>query len=169
MGWRRVGRYFAHRVGRIPGTPHGIAIGFACGAGFSFTPFLGLHFPLAFGLAWLLRGSVIGATVGTLVVGNFWTFPFIWVASYELGNLLLGVDMVVDGAAGTSLSIGYLLSHPWDVLWPMTVGGCLLALVAGPLSYLPARWVVELFQEKRRQRRMAKARARSLPLGEGAP
>ena len=40
-------------------------------------------------LSFLVRGNYLAAVVGTLV-GNPWTFPLIWLASYQLGHLLLG-------------------------------------------------------------------------------
>ena len=89
MGWRRLGIYLARRLTRLPGTPHSIAAGFACGTAISFTPFLGLHTVLSVLLAFLVRGNYLAAVVGTLV-GNPWTFPFLCVASIKLGHVLLG-------------------------------------------------------------------------------
>jgi hypothetical protein len=61
----------------------------ACGAAISFTPFVGLHVVLGALLALIVRGNLLAVVAGTLV-GNPWTFPFIWVASYEVGQYLLG-------------------------------------------------------------------------------
>ncbi len=89
MGWRRMGVYLVKRLTRLPGTPHSIAAGFACGTAISFTPFMGLHTVLSVLLSFLVRGNYLAAMAGTLV-GNPWTFPFIWVASAKLGHALLG-------------------------------------------------------------------------------
>ena len=80
-------QYLTHRVVRIPGSSYSIACGLAFGAAVSFTPFIGLHFLISMGLAWVFRANVIAAAIGT-VVGNPWTFPFIWLATYQTGILI---------------------------------------------------------------------------------
>lgn len=84
MGWRRAAQYTLIRVGRLPGTGAAIAGGFAWGAAMSFTPFIGLHIAMAVFAAWITRCSLVSAVIGT-VVGNPWTFPFIWIWLYKAG------------------------------------------------------------------------------------
>ena len=67
-----------------PASPNAIALGFACGSMVSFTPLLGLHFILAIVFAYLIRGNLIAALLGT-IVGNPITFPFIWGMIYKVG------------------------------------------------------------------------------------
>ena len=86
-GWKRSTKYIGHRVARIPGSPYSIAAGFACGAAISFTPFVGLHLAGGALFAWLIRGNLVASWIGTLV-GNPWTFPFIWVGIYRLGLMM---------------------------------------------------------------------------------
>ena len=78
MGWRRSSRYLMVRIGRLPGSGQAIAGGFAWGAAMSFTPFIGLHILLSAIGAWVSRCSIVAAVLGT-IVGNPWTFPFIWI------------------------------------------------------------------------------------------
>ena len=85
-------QYIRHRVVRLPDTPHRIAAGIACGAAVSFTPFIGFHILLAIALAFVLRVNAVAAVIGT-VIGNPWTFPFIWVLIYELGAMLMGLEL----------------------------------------------------------------------------
>ena len=82
--------YIGKRMRRLPDSPHKIALGFACGAMASFTPFFGLHFVVAAGLAWLVRGNFLASVFGT-VVGNPLTFPFISAASLWTGRWILGL------------------------------------------------------------------------------
>ena len=63
IGFRRSTRYLAHRVARMPGTPSSIALGFACGVGVVFTPFVGLHLIIALVLAWIVRASPLAAAI----------------------------------------------------------------------------------------------------------
>ncbi|MFV3073273.1 DUF2062 domain-containing protein [Niveispirillum fermenti] len=152
MGLARSGRYVVHRVGRIEGTPHAIALGLAFGAAVSMTPLIGLHFLVGFLLAWVSRASIMGAMVGT-VVGNPWTFPAIWYASYRLGCVLMGITPGHEDQA--RLTLAFLISHPWQVLMPMLAGGTLMGIAAGLAVYAIAKPVIRFYQEKRRKRRRA--------------
>jgi uncharacterized protein (DUF2062 family) len=151
IGWRRHGLYVLKRLTRMPGTPHSIAAGFACGAAISFTPFMGLHFALSFLLCLVVRGNYIAAAIGT-VVGNPWTFPFIWVSTYKLGQYLLGSTPAL-GRHLDPLTLGTLLENIPALLWPMIVGSIPIAVVAWLAFYFPLAWLVAVFQETRRRRR----------------
>ena len=88
FSFTRTKKYIFLNLKRMKGSSHEIAIGLACGIAISFTPFLGLHALLAITFAWVLRGSMAAALIGTLF-GNPWTFPFIWYLSYEIGKLFI--------------------------------------------------------------------------------
>ena len=118
----RSGKYFWKRMLRLRATPHAIALGVAAGVFAAFLPVLGLHILIAAALAWLLRGSMIAAALGTAMIGNPLTFPLIWGGTYALGRLLLHAGP----ASATPLHLGERLQH-MDVaaLWhpllePMT-------------------------------------------------
>jgi hypothetical protein len=155
-GWRRASVYFAHRLRRLPGTPYRIAAGFACGAAVSFTPFIGLHFVVAALLALALRGSLVASALGT-VVGNPWTFPIIWAAIYTFGQWILGGTI---STLPEHLSLDYIFDRPMAVLWPMTVGGVPVALVAWFAFFWPVRGMVAEYQRGRRKLMRRKIRAR---------
>ena len=72
----------------IEATPHAIAAGFAAGIAVSLSPLIGLHFVLGAALALLTRGNLLASALGTLVA-NPWTFPAIWLATYQVGAVLL--------------------------------------------------------------------------------
>jgi len=162
-GLQRGWRYLWHRMRRISATPHNIALGVAIGAFVSFTPFIGLHFLLAGVIALALGGNIVASALGT-AVGNPLTFPFIWLASYNLGALLLGHSQ------RTSISIehpddmiGLLFSDPgafWRALWsaidpyvvPMTVGSIPLGLACGLALYFVVRSGATGYQHRREAR-----------------
>ena len=148
-GFHRSTKYIAHRLRRLPGTPYRIAAGFASGAAASFTPFIGFHFVLAAILAILLRGNLVASAIGT-VVGNPWTFPFIWTWLYSSGHWLLGND--ISDTLPEKLSISYVFDNFWAVLWPMTVSGIPTAILAWFAFFLPARRMVAEYQRARRWR-----------------
>jgi uncharacterized protein (DUF2062 family) len=168
-------------VKRLPDTPHRIALGFACGAFSSFTPFFGFHFFLAAGLAWLLRGNVVASLIGT-AVGNPLTFPLIASMSLALGRRILGygvsgrdfgrvTDALSEGASGFwggLLALFGIGEGGWeklgplftDIIWPYFVGGLLPGVVAAIASYYVTRPLIGAYQGRRRTRMIARARER---------
>lgn len=152
-GWRRSMQYVVYRLQRLPDTPYRIAAGVACGTAVSFTPFMGLHLLLALVLAFAMRANIVASALGTLV-GNPWTFPFIWVFIYRFGGALLGLDTSVplkDRIGG-----GSLMSDPLavlePVLWPMIAGGIPIAILVWLLTYFPLRRLIERRRAKRAKR-----------------
>ena len=95
FSFNRAKKYILLNLKRMKGSSHEIALGLACGVSISFTPFLGFHALLAMTLAWILRGSMAAAIIGTLF-GNPWTFPFIWYVSYGIGKLFLSNNVELD-------------------------------------------------------------------------
>ena len=160
--------YVWHRLKRISGSPHAIALGFAAGAFASFTPYLGFHFLIAGLIALALGGSIIASAFGTCV-GNPLTFPLIWYATYNLGSLLLGYDL--RSSVEINLPEGMLLqllTDPvefWRTIWgqigrfvvPMTVGSIPIGLAVSAVIYYMVRAVVAAYQD-RRQGRFVKER-----------
>jgi uncharacterized protein (DUF2062 family) len=98
-GFGRVWRYLILRLLRLKASPHKAALGFAAGAAVSFTPFIGFHFILAAALAFVTRGSLIAALLGT-IVGNPFTFPIIFTASYWIGDRMK--ELAAGGPGATS-------------------------------------------------------------------
>ncbi len=160
MGWRRYFRYLRYRVVRLPGSPHTIAIGFACGAALSFTPLIGVHFALAALLAWIIGGNVLASIIGT-GVGNPWTFPLIWFWIHRLGSWIIGGDASDSEAIDFNITI--LFDNFIDVFWPMLVGGVPMAIIVFPIAYYSSRYVVRTYQARRRTHleRAAVRRARA--------
>jgi uncharacterized protein len=170
-GLHRGWRYLWHRMTRISATPHTIALGVAIGAFVSFTPFMGLHFLIAALLAFILGGNILASAFGT-AVGNPLTFPFIWLASYNLGALLLGYRQRTRIHINLPDDMFVLMfTEPlefWQALWraidpyvvPMLVGGIPLGLACGAAVYIIVRSAVAGYQHRRRARlcRMRKVR-----------
>lgn len=161
---RKYGTYLLGKLRKLRGTPYSVAAGFACGAAISFTPLIGFHTVLALLTALIVRGNLIAAAVGT-IVGNPWTFPFIWAAILYTGHFLLGT-------AGSAESVNFIrlfqalsssLLHldfknfgreVWPFFYPMLVG-CLPYYVASWfISYILVRKTLDK-QLERRQARLA--------------
>ena len=163
IGVQRAWHYRMHRLARLKVSPHQLAIGFAAGAFASFTPFIGLHFILAALSAFVVRGNLLASAVGT-VVGNPITFPFIWIASYNVGAAMLGLSTRDEISLTTDDAVGFFTDGPiafckmlWDsvepVIWPMVLGGIPLGLVCGFVCY----WIVLSTLRKFRARRAVAA------------
>ena len=71
----------------MKGSPQALSLGLATGIAISFTPFIGLHALLAIFISWVIGGSMAAALIGTLL-GNPWTFPFIWYFTFEIGQFI---------------------------------------------------------------------------------
>lgn len=144
-------RYIAHRLRRLRATPYAIAAGCAAGVFAAFTPFLGLHFILAGLLAWIARGSIIAAALGTFI-GNPLTFPFIWFGSYKLGSWMLGMKGNIKNIDLSGGIFDESIDKIWPLLKPMTVGGLPMGIVAATIAYFVAKKASEAYREKRRLR-----------------
>ncbi len=173
-GFVRAWKYIALRIARINTSPHSIAAGFASGAAISVTPLLGLHILLGCALAFVTRGSMIAASLGTLV-GNPLTFPLFFSATYWVGARIrdlasaepteayrivlegfdeaaeteadLAADAVLDAAEGM-IEWGWNMTTV-EVIWPvvstMLIGSIPLLPIAYVLFYLAARKIVRTF------------------------
>lgn len=156
MGWTGLARWMEIKMKRTKGSAHKIALGFACGAFISFTPFMGFHILLGGALAWILGGSIWVNALGT-IVGNPWTFPFIWAWSYKLGNFILGIhnpaEVDIMGTLGHVDSVGALwetIRLSWDgILFPMLVGGTPTGILVGLGFYWAIRFNIESWRKAR--------------------
>jgi len=177
--WRGM-HYIRKRLRRLPDSPHRIALGFACGAFVSFTPFFGFHFFLAAGIAWLVRGNIMAGLFGT-AVGNPLTFPLISAVSLWFGRWLLGqrdsgseFEAVTHAFAEAMNSIwattkswfGYgpsmldgLSDFFYTLFLPYLIGGVLPGLITGAVCYWLLGPIVAAYQERRRRKLDRRAEA----------
>ncbi len=147
---------------RLQGTPYSIAAGFACGVAISFTPFIGLHLVLAAITAWIIRGNVISSAIGTLV-GNPWTFPFIWIAVLSTGHLILGDFAASDhvnfikifesaGRALLTLNFSNFGRDVWPIFLPMLVGCIPYYIVTWFISFKVIKVTLDKIAARRAKR-----------------
>lgn len=163
-GWWRAMLYTGQRILRLRENNHAISVGLAAGAFISAFPILGTHYVGAALLAWVFRGNIIASTVGTWV-GNPFTFPLIWIATFETGSFLLGRD---EQLSLPPLTWDYVFNAPWDsirpVLVPMFVGAIPIGLLLAVPTYFLGYWTIDYYQRKRALRRARLKQAR-----EGGP
>ena len=133
-----------------------IALGFACGAAISMTPFIGFHSILAVLTALMIRANIIAALIGT-IVGNPWTFAFIWPATYETGRLILGIrarenldfSTILDNLKGALFSFDFsdALKDIEEVILPMAVGSIIFYISAFILSFFIIRHILKQIRQ----------------------
>jgi len=174
IGFQRAVKYISHKVNRISGSPHAIALGFAAGAFASFTPLIGFHFVVAALVAWAVGGNLLASAIGTSV-GNPLTFPFIWFVTHNTGSFLLGQEgreeiAIATPDAGMKLMVTdpvRFFAELWaglePVFFPMCVGSIPLGLSSGIVAYVILKPAVAKYKKRRqklRERRMAELRDR---------
>ncbi|MGY8985995.1 MAG: DUF2062 domain-containing protein [Sphingomonadales bacterium] len=151
---KRAFYYYRLRILRIPDTPYRIAAGFAIGSAVSFTPFMGFHILLGLALCFFLRANYVATAIGT-IVGNPWTFPFIWLLTYNTGMWILGLP--IDGGFMSKFNGNLFFISPLEavlpVLGPMVVGGITIGIVAFWVTYLP---IISIISHYRRQKEVKK-------------
>lgn len=158
--FRRYGKFILLKLDKIKATPYAIAAGFACGAAISFTPFVGFHMLLAALTAFILRGSIIASAVGT-IVGNPWTFPFIWPAVLFTGRYFLHyhdapkVDFLRLFTnlmhAVLKLDVPLFISDIWPILFPMMIGCIPYYIVVWAISYYFVKKAMNKFEARRQK------------------
>lgn len=152
--WSRSLRYYRARVGRMAGSPHAVALGFAIGVAAAVTPFVGFHIFIALGAGWLLRANLVATALGT-ALANPVTLPFIWGATYETGRAILGHGHV-EGADNIGASLATRsLEEIWPILRTMAVGAVPVGLVAAGIAYFVAYQAIRAYRSMRAERRAA--------------
>lgn len=154
-GFYRGWLYLMMRILRLRSSDYSLAAGLSSGVAVSFTPFIGLHFLLAIVLAWLIRGNMIIAMIGT-AIGNPWSFPLIWALIYSVGTSLLGKSPIEADISMISLDL--FLEQPGQVLVSMLVGGGVIGIgawiITFGLSYVFAgklkNWLKKLRADRKR-------------------
>lgn len=171
MGWRRATRYVLTRIGRLPGSGTAIAGGFAWGAAMSFTPFIGLHIVFSIFGAWVTRCSAVAAAIGT-IIGNPWTFPFIWIWLYKFG-VALGFGQAAVDADKMDFSTffanisdasmrgewSFIFETAMPVLKPMLVASVPTAGIVWVIFFLLLKPVIGRYKKGLETRRQARTMA----------
>lgn len=122
--------------------PGHIAAGFAVGVFISFTPFFGLHTPIAIAAAFLLRLNKLTCITGAWVNTPLTVVPILGV-SYKLGRFLRGRP-VGELALSGGLEWHNLERHAASLI----LGSSILGFVAAVLSYFVCYYLVVRFRSK---------------------
>ena len=137
-----------YRITKIKDFPDSVALGMAWGAAVSFTPLLGFHLIICYLGTWLMRGNLIAATVGT-IIGNPWTFPFIFYLDYKIGT-----TMFVSSIEYYEFKISFLVENFEELFYPTLLGSFPLALLVWFITFFTCRkFLIKRINEKNKIRR----------------
>jgi uncharacterized protein (DUF2062 family) len=121
--------------------PGHIAAGFAVGVFISFTPFFGLHTPLAIALAFLFRLNKLTCITGAWINTPLTVVPTL-AASYKLGRFLRGKP--VNELTFKGLEWQHLKPYAKSLL----LGSSIIGFVAAVAGYFICYWLVTVFRRK---------------------
>lgn len=180
-GFVRAIKYFWHRLRRLPDPPHRVARGVFAGTFVNFPPIFGFQLLAAAGLAWVMRGNILAALLGTFL-SNPITTPIIAIVSLKLGHWMLGTPdgLSLNGVFAAFAGAGAELWHNvvsmftpeiahWDGLlefWrtiylPYLVGSILPGLLASFALAWATVPLVHAYQTLRKRRREKKRAAKA--------
>ncbi len=121
--------------------PGHIAAGFAVGVFISFTPFLGLHTPLAIAIAFIFRLNKLTCLTGAWVNTPLTVVPAL-AASYKLGRFLRGKP--VNDLTLRGLEWHHIKPYAKSLL----LGSSVIGFVAAVAAYFICYWLVTAFRKK---------------------
>ena len=127
-------------------SPEQIASGFAIGIFASCFPILPFDTPVAIALAWLFRRNVLAAvTATTVTLVAVPLVPFLWLAAYHLGRLIVPAKSIVRF---DHTNLAAVLQMGWDVYQATLVGTVLIATPIALISYVVIKRLVARWQSR---------------------
>jgi uncharacterized protein (DUF2062 family) len=119
----------------LKGEPRLIAAGFAIGIFVGVTPTIPFHTVLIIILCFIFKKNVTAGYLGSWLISNPLTIPFLYVTQYRLGGFLL--DKPPCQAITLEHSLPDLIQRGGDLLLPLLTGGLIMA----PFIALPAYFI----------------------------
>ena len=137
-----------YKITKIKDFPESVSVGMAWGAAVSFTPLLGFHLIICYLGTWLMRGNLIAATVGT-IIGNPWTFPFIFYLDYKIGTTIF-----LNSVDYYEFKISFFVENFEALFYPTLLGSIPIALFVWFVTYnICKNFLIKRINEKNKIRR----------------
>jgi len=121
--------------------PAHIAAGFAVGTFISFTPFFGIHTPLAIAAAFILRLNKLTCITGAWINTPLTVAPAL-MFSHKIGQTLLGLDPI--DYSFKSLAWEDLKGNATSII----LGSSILGFAAAMVAYAVCYWMIVRFRKK---------------------
>ena len=157
----RLVRYYYHQAVREKGTPEYIARGWGIGMFIGFAIPFGLQLMISIPLSFLLKGSKLGAALGTLATNHFTIFV-IYPFQCWLGSRLIGKALSLEEITGKlemvfkNQDYETLFSLGKTLLISFFLGGFLLAAISTPICYCLVKYLVIQYRRGKEKRRLKK-------------
>ena len=148
----------------------GWGLGMFCGCLLPFGGQLIVSIPVSF----LIKGSKIGAVLGTLIT-NHVTIFFIYPAQCYVGNLLMGGDLTFGKIKEVMADVlkhqswSSLFSLGWELVAAFFIGGALLTVIMTPITYFFVLHLVRRYRARREKMLARKAAERAAGSGATPP
>ena len=170
--FKRKWRNFYLKIVREKASPEYIARGWSIGMFFGCLIPIGGQLVCSIPAAFLLKGSKIGAVLGTFITNQITVF-FIYPVQCYAGAKLIGLDLSygdikeklkeIVHASDFSEFVDAAKSLAGDLTIAFFVGGAIMAVVFTPITYIVVKKMVIGYRiqlEKRRKKRLAMLRTR---------
>lgn len=158
---KRVVAYYYNKAMREKGSPEFIARGWAIGFSVGLAFPVGCQLAAAIPLAFLFKGSKMGAVVGTFNSNNF-TIIFLYPFQCWLGNMILGGKLTLSEITKVLEEVirqqdfHALFSLGLETLVSFLFGGFILGLVSFPVCYYLVKYLVIRYRARKEKLRKAK-------------
>lgn len=138
-------RMHLRRLLDLDGHPARIAAGFGVGIFISFTPFFGVHTPMAIVLALLFRLNKVATVTGAWVNTPVTVIPAL-VASHEIGRFILGTPAVTlrPDHLDWDASLSLIRYHGG----PLLLGSSIIGFCAGVTGYAFCYWLIIRYRRR---------------------
>jgi len=181
LRFRPVLRFVKFRILHVDDSPQRMARGVAAGFFVAYLPFIGLHLPLAFLFALLIRANKVLALVAVWIC-NPLTFVLIYYPCYRLGRLVLPFfhqkptvqPEQIQSLLDQTFSLNYILTNLftadyWRQVWAVCttigletlIGGIILGAVVAKIGYWFAYYFIIGYRTRKHARKSAWNRGHS--------
>jgi len=140
-------RTFYERFISLKGEPAQIAAGLAIGVFVGVTPTIPFHTGIIVLIGLLFRQNITAGFLGAWIISNPLSVPLLYVAQYELGRFLLGMER--SRFELTDYTLGSITALGWEILLPLLTGGILMAPFFAIPVYFVARRLIKAIRTRR--------------------
>ena len=145
-------KQFITRVKSLQGDPNYIAKGMAIGVFIGVTPTIPFHTASALFLSFVFKGSKAAAATGVWICNPI-TVPIFYLGSYKIGAYLFNLSIDFEPEFR---SITEILELGVEIALAMMVGGVLMGLPLGVISYFVTLKLFKQIRERKKKLDTAK-------------
>ena len=132
----------------LNGEPRELAAAMAIGIFIGVTPTIPFHTAMIIAAGVLFKQNITAGYLGSWLISNPVTIPVLYFCQYELGSIILGLQK--SAWALNDYSLEGVMNLGWYILFPLLIGGIIMApFFAVPAYFLARRFVVVLRERNR--------------------